>query len=141
MSTENASIKENEAKVQSHGGDAGPAPSATPFQFPLYKLFLVMAAYAVSFSAFGRGEDGSIIVATWFGTAVAAWVLAVKSKLDLLRTVIVSAGAFLGILVADLLAGPVLSPRALNFHLGLCVCGAVSGAFLFAWTSRITRKE
>ena len=133
------SIRHGETNVYSH------EPWQTLFQIPLYKLFLVMAAYAVSFAMFGSNEIWRVVVATWFGTAVGAWILAVRSRADLVRSAIAAGGCLVGIVSAVELTPVEVYIAQFTLTVGHdimpIVFGAVGGAFLFAWTSRIVVKR
>lgn len=67
------------------------------FQYPLYKLFLVAAVYAVAFKANMRFETEGIVVAAVTGTAGSLLVLAIRSGDDIGLVIHTSAGCLLGI--------------------------------------------
>jgi hypothetical protein len=117
------------------------------FQFPLYKLFLVTAAYAMAFAAFGSAPVVGVLVATWVGTAVAVWILAVKTRMDLLRSAVAALGSAFGIFYAwELNALPLLGAGGASLAERLfkailpSALAAIFGAILFAATGRIIRK-
>jgi hypothetical protein len=130
----NDSIKDDEANVQSRDTE----PWQSQFQFPLYKLFLVMAVYAISFAAYGSSETWQIGIAVWVGTAWSGWILAVRTRKDLLNTAIVVAGSVVGIIFAEM-----LTPPHTGFINGLAtlIVSVVGGAALFAGSARITVKR
>jgi hypothetical protein len=130
----NDSIKDGESNVQSRETE----PWQTRFQFPLYKLFLVMGAYAMSFALYGSNEASQIIVASWVGTAWGAWILAVRTRSDLLRSLIAAIGASVGgFMAVPAIVGHVNDPWLVIF----AAVVPTLGAFVFAGTSRIVIKR
>jgi hypothetical protein len=126
------SIEDEEAGVQPRDS----ADWRTRFQFPLYKLFLVTAAYAMSFAAFGSIKGWGIFIATWIGTSVSVWVLAVRTRVEVLRSMIATIGALFGYYV--------LKPVTFTFDafgpdpdtLVWSIFDAVLGSLLFAVVGR-----
>jgi hypothetical protein len=125
------SIKDDEADVQS--GE----PWQARFQFPLYKLFLVMAAYAVSFAVFGSHEKWQIVIASWVGTAVGGWILAARTSTELLRSLIALVGALVGGYISEPISSDGASPDLIIWP----IVGALLGSLLFAGTGRIAIKR
>ena len=111
------------------------------FQFPLYKMFLITAAYAVAFSAFSRLGAVGAIIATFVGTLLSLVILAVRSKKDILAGGIAAIGSSVGIFFASLLAPVGLRLRPYGPVDGLqdwaiLSAGAILGAILFSWASK-----
>lgn len=128
------SIKDDETTVQPRAGEARPAR----WQFVAYKLFLVIAAYAVSFAAFGSLKHWGIFIALWVGTAIFAWILAVRTGTDFIRSLLATAGALIGGSTCMPIAGNGSETEARD-TLARLILGAVVGAFLFAGVGRIVR--
>jgi hypothetical protein len=66
------------------------------FQFPVYKMFLIVAAYAVAFRmSVGMGIFGAVL-ALWVGTAGSLLIVAIRSKKDVLVAIRGGLGGMIG---------------------------------------------
>jgi putative flippase GtrA len=116
--------------------DAEEQTENTRFQFPLYKMFLVVAGYALAFGACsGLGTIG-IAISVVVGTAVAGIILLIRNKEQMLSLLIFTGGSVIG---AFLTCAFVPMYRTYYHlvdylpHLCIIAVGAVVGGLLFSW--------
>lgn len=110
------------------------------FQFPLYKLFIVVAIYALALGAFLRSGSMGIIMAVVLGTSASLTILAIQEKKQIKSAVIVAAGSLAGAMYSGLFF-PAMPLHAYEFndYLGACLVmaiGATLGGLIFSWASK-----
>jgi hypothetical protein len=110
------------------------------FQFPLYKLFFVLAVYAVAFGAFSYLGNVGIIIATLIGTTGGLMVIVIRDRKAILSAVIVAGGSLIGAFFATSLFVPAIVNRyTIADCARACVVvtiGAILGGLLFSWASK-----
>ena len=111
-----------------------------PFQFPLYKLFLVVAVYAAALGAFSHLGSVGIMFAALVGTAGSLLVIAIRDWRGFVSSAIVAVGSLVGGLFAEFfVAAARVSPYTIKDGALDCVVmavGAILGGLLFSWASK-----
>jgi hypothetical protein len=109
------------------------------FQFPLYKLFIITAVYAMAFGAHSHLGIGGIIAAAVIGTAGSLIVLAIHDKKGIVSGVIVAVGSLIGVFFAGLLLPATMNRYTIGDYARDCsilAVGAIFGGLLFSWSSK-----
>jgi hypothetical protein len=110
------------------------------FQFPLYKLFLIIAVYAAAFAAWSHLGTIGFVLAVAVGTPCSLLVIAIRDRKIALSAAIVAVGALVGAFFADVLfVPPVLNgySAASGFHdWAVMSVGAALGGLVFSWASK-----
>ncbi len=109
------------------------------FQFPLYKLFIITAVYAMAFGALSHLGIGGIIAAVIIGTAGSLIVLAVHGKKEILSGVIVAVGSLIGVFFAGFLLPMTIHRYTIGDFArdsSILAVGAILGGLLFSWSSK-----
>lgn len=110
------------------------------FQFPLYKLFLIVVVYATALGGFSHLGSVGIMFAAVVGTAGSLMVIAIRDWKGILSSAIVAVGSLIGAFFANLFFVPKLMSR---YTIADCArdcvvvaVGAILGGLLFSWASK-----
>jgi hypothetical protein len=109
-------------------------------QYPLHKLFLILAAYAAALGVTSYLGDTGIAIGLGIATAAGALILAVRGRKDVLAVVVAASGSVIGALLAYVVLCP---PALLRYTTTDAVregvtmeIGAIAGGVLFSWGAR-----
>ena len=108
-------------------------------QFPLYKCFLVLAAYAAALGVLSQLGRPGIILALVVGTAASALILAIQTKNDLLSMFLAGAGGLIGGFFGLLFCPPVVNRYTIADAVRdgvILTIATIAGAVLFSWASK-----
>jgi hypothetical protein len=111
------------------------------FQFPLYKLFLILAVWAAALGALVRFGIMGIAIAALLGAECSLLIIAIRDRKALVSAFIVATGSMIGVIFASgLLPAPISSSRhdATDYigELVIVSVGAVIGGVFFSWASK-----
>jgi hypothetical protein len=107
-------------------------------QFPLHKLFLMMAAYAVALGAFARLGLPGIVVAALVGTAASALIVVFRKK-DIVSVVEVAVGALYGAFLGLSFLSPWMFHHRLTGDIAGVAIGAILGGLVGSWVNRMDK--
>jgi len=117
-------------------------------QFPLYKLFLMMAAYSAALGPLAYMGTYGVVLAAVIGTSASAFILVFRAK-DLVPVIIASLGTLVGAIFGFMVAGAkwttghdtsTFTEVVIEETVPVAITGLI-GALIFSYSSQYTTKD